>query len=201
MEKRCYGPAELDTDDLVRRVTERFHPELLTAEVHVAVLMTYPPVGDDGKPTGPAIEIKGHACAGRIGLCNEKNRRLHGYDAIMELAADRWEEKSDRENEAVVDHELEHLVLVVKEGTLQKHVDGHPRIKLQPDDWMLTGFVAVAERHPANACEVQALCGAVGVLGGQANFPWFEDGTKKKEKKKGKTKQANAKRTAADRAA
>lgn len=156
MSKRIERPGDAAIE-LLQQAIREWHPELSKAGARIALLMVWPPVDVDGRPTGPAIKQAGFAAVGRASLARPRERLLVGCDAVVEVDAEAWEGLLDDGRLALLDHELEHIVVVVKDGEIARYADGHPQLKLRPDDWMLTGFASVVRRHGRQAIEVTAL--------------------------------------------
>jgi len=90
-------------------------------------------------------------------------------DTLLTVDAATWAKLDDEEKTALVDHELEHvLVRAAKRGFVGLDGDGkadrsarlddhrRPVLKLRLHDWQLGGFRDVAQRHRSAAIEVQA---------------------------------------------
>jgi len=157
MPKR-YDKADDDTLTLVREVMEQHHQELVRAGVRVQCLMV-----SEADKTGLALDVQaltrqGHPVAGQIRRCHARDRRIHEADAILELDDYAWHPLSTEQARALIDHELTHLEVVVdQDGVTAKHPDGRPKLSLRHDDFMLTGFYDVVERHGTAALEYQSV--------------------------------------------
>lgn len=150
--------ADATVVNLLTTAMTRYHPDLVEADAAIAALMVHPPTNGEGEQTGPAIVAAGCVALACIKVTNAKERVLTGCDAILQIAADLWEPLSLEQRTALLDHELEHLV-VRRDGAgrIVQHDDLRPKLSTQPDDWSLSGFAAVVSRHGQNAVEVSAL--------------------------------------------
>lgn len=162
---RIVEAAGPDIDRLVADVLDQHHPELAEASVKVKTLLVTNPAG------GPALRWHGTAAAARIRRCNERDRFLVGADLIIELDAESWAGYSPATHAAVLDHELEHVVVLTdRAGKLKLHPDGRPKLGLRDHDWLLGGFNSIVDRHGPAALEAVAL--ETVVKQGQGYFPW-----------------------------
>jgi len=167
---KTYTKANAGVREFVDAVMEEYHPELHGANVRIGILMVQPSVNDKGQPTGPAISFHGHSATACIKIASTKDRTIHEYDAIMQIDEERWTFMPEEQRTALIDHELSHLKLEYEGGNVVKtHDDLRPVLKSQPDDFMLTGFHHVIERHGKHALEAQSL-GAVIAKHAQLEF-------------------------------
>ena len=143
---------------LADRMMGSHHAELAAEKVRVAVLMVMPPVNKDGDKIGPAVQQGGVEATAKIKVASAGERVLADVDAIMEIDGERWGTLSPKTQAALVDHELEHLIVQVdKKGLTRRHPDGVPVLATQPDDWHLTGFESIVKRHGRHALEAMAI--------------------------------------------
>jgi hypothetical protein len=143
---------------LLYQIMQQDHGQLADEKVRVAVLMLTPELNADKKPLPPAIKYAGYPVAACIGVPPAWARVLAECDAVLEIDAHRWEELTDLHHRALIDHELQHLDIAVdKHGNTRRHFDGRPVLRTRPDDWVLSGFRAVVERHGPAALEVRAI--------------------------------------------
>lgn len=150
--------ADKQVDELIAKATKLWHTDLLDAGAVVKAISIYPELDDAGRPKSPAIKHGGAPAAAQIKVASVRERVIGNCDAIMEIDGYRWNSLDDGSRMALIDHELEHLVVTVdKSGAPQRHDDGRPKLSTKPDDWSLTGFVDVVKRHGAKALEAMAI--------------------------------------------
>lgn len=155
---KCYQKAHKSVMQIVQKVMEEHHKELLDEKVQVAVLLVWGPRDKDGLITGPGVSAHGHAALAKIKVSSESDRLLSGADAVMHIDGDCWEKMKARTKRALLDHELTHLeLLVTADGTTKRREDSSARLGAKLDDWMLTGFYAIAKRYEKDAPEVMGL--------------------------------------------
>lgn len=91
-----------------------------------------------------------HVTAGMCYRVDDRNRTLHGYDIIIELARDVWDEANDDFRRALVDHELGHIGIRIDDDSGSPAIDdatGRVKVYLRKHD--IEEFEDVLERHGA----------------------------------------------------
>lgn len=152
---RCDKP-DCDVYDRVTAMMERFHPELVKADVRIQCLFAR---SSDGE--GPAVKVPGGWPALAVIRIIPLRQRVAGFmDAEILIDERKWEELTEPQRDALVDHELEHLELKYDGagiGTPVAEDDwGRPKLRIRKHDWELSGFKTIAERHPDAAIETEA---------------------------------------------
>lgn len=157
---------------LLANVMKQYHPRLSDLEVRVGILMAY-------NADGPPVKHGGYPALAKIKPVPLKDRVTKGFDAELLIDEQAWKELSKETQAALLDHELSHLSLVVKEdenGREIVQIDdiGRPKLKTVPGDWNTgDGFREVVARHgeasiefenarKAHAYATAALAGEVG---------------------------------------
>lgn len=143
--------------DLLSQMMLQYHQKLSELEVRVAIIMTKAGRKTDGSLESPAVTKGGVSCAGVTRLTTTKERVLVNYDAVIEIDEDIWEGLTSLQQRALIDHELEHIQVVYKDGFPDSYDDGRPKLKLIVDDWTLTGFRAIVARHGESALEYNSV--------------------------------------------
>jgi len=88
--------------------------------------------------------------AGRCIKVDDRNRTIHAYDFIIEIAYDLWETATDEFKEALMDHELGHCGLRVNPDDEQDILyDDAGRPKTYIKTHSIEEFEEVLERHGA----------------------------------------------------
>ncbi len=130
----------------VGRIMGRYHGHLVDVEVTVGVLMSHTPV-----------KLHGYPCAATVKIVGLEQRVLGVEDALLEIDARAWADLTDESRDALIDHELHHLVPQFdKDGDLKSDDHGRPVLKMRLHTWQLGGFDVIAGRHGPAALEVQA---------------------------------------------
>lgn len=164
--------ADGDVHARVQDLLRRHHKPLHEAKVTVCCLLAHAPADGNGDAVGTALKLHGRACAGIIRVTSHRDRVAGHKDAMMLLDGDRWPTWSERQQDALLDHELTHLQLVTnaKEEVLRDSVF-RPRLKLRLHDWEITGFEEIVQRYGSDSfehMEAQLLF----EKHGQLLFPW-----------------------------
>lgn len=135
---------------------ENYHGPLSEAGVKVKVLLAHPPVDEAGDATGPALKVNGYEAIARIKILGLEDRVSYGFDAKMAIDSDKWDESSDEERAAVLDHELTHLELAVDDqGGVKRDDAGRPKLRMRKHDFQVGWFYNVAHRHGNASIEVR----------------------------------------------
>jgi len=171
---KTYSKPDSKELELLKLAIKNWHPDLEEAKAKIALVMVGPAVNDAGDVTAPAITGQGVAVAARVGLVSPKRRVYMEYDAEIEIDETVWADFDADKRLALLDHELEHVqVRRDRNNAIARDDDLRPKLRLGADDYMLTGFVAVAKRHGGNALEVISLRSLWDEYG-QALFPFAQ---------------------------
>lgn len=181
---KMFHKADDSVMEIVREMIEEHHPDLASVDIRVGVVMVYPALNKDGEPTGHAVSLSGAACAAKIRKVPAKDRVHTPFDVRIEIDADRWSDLPKASRRALIDHELEHVVVRKDDaGTPITDDDLRPKLRLKPDDWVLTGFQCVVDRHGDSALEAMALH-TLWDMHGQGLFSWAKDAPKNNQSKR-----------------
>lgn len=132
-------------NDMAREIMFEYesHQPLIDAKVKIDYVFAFPEKDDNGKVLGDAL--KHHGCKA-LGICRKialKDRALGRGDAEIAIDGDWWQGAREKEQRALLDHELHHISIVAgKQDDL-----GRPIIKLRPHDYEFGWFRVIAERH------------------------------------------------------
>lgn len=153
---KTYEKADRATRSLVDEVMALHHPKLADASVTVDVLMVSD-IDEESGEVHQALKAHGYPAAATIAIVPLNRRALGQADALMTIDVASWQSLSGAEQQALIDHELTHLTLVLGEDGAPKRDDlKRPKLKMRLHDWQLGGFVDVAMRHGESALEVKA---------------------------------------------
>lgn len=107
-------------------------------------------------PRPPAIKVNGHAALATVQIMSHKRRAAGAADVEIVLDWDNWSVSSDREQEALLDHELTHVELKTdNEGTVQRDDDDRPLLRIRKHDRQFGWFDAVTRRFGEASAEVR----------------------------------------------
>lgn len=134
-----------DARPIVATLVKLFYPEIARAEVTFDIL----------ECTG-GLKLHGYGAAAIIKPNSLKDRVSGLSDCRILLNAEEWAEADKKRRQAILDHELYHVdVLLDDEGKIQADDIGRPRIKMKPHDFQIGGFTEVIERNREHALEAQ----------------------------------------------
>ncbi len=156
------------TESLNAYVTDAlstFHADLEMAEVTIEVLFA---VSDKT----PALKHHGQPALAIIKPMSQKDRAAGSADARLIVDEDRWEELTERQRNALLDHELQHLKLArAEDGSVKRDDCGRPKLKTRHHDMEIGIFEDVIERHKEHAIESRSFAAMQKVFT-QMHFPW-----------------------------
>lgn len=151
-----YDPADEDVMAVVSAMMTEHHPELVEVDLRVSVLMATAEKDEAGQPKGPAVKLHGVACAAVVKSLPYKRRVVQPHDAEITIDADNWKGLTDDRRAALVDHELEHLLVARdKDGNIKSDDCGRPKLKMRMHDVDFGWFHSIAQRHGDASYEVK----------------------------------------------
>lgn len=136
--------ADEETRRLLETAREKWHEDLVDADVAIALLFT------------EGLKHKGWPAIAEVKIESQRSRVLGVDDATVTIDQDRWALLSMEQKLAVLDHELEHLVVETEEnGDVSLDECSRPKLRIKDHDYQFGWFNKIAERHGKNAIEVQ----------------------------------------------
>jgi hypothetical protein len=149
---KTYDKAPPDVHTRVKDLIAKYHPELTELAVTVDLLM----VSTDSE-TAPALTHGGYPAQAVVRRTNSKER-VHGRaDAEIVIDRDNYNGLSDAECDALLDHELYHLMPIIdkKTGAWKRDEHGRPKIKMRKHDFEVGWFHTIARRHGEASAEIK----------------------------------------------
>lgn len=135
----------------MKAMMHKYHCDLEKAGVTIDILLA---TNDEGKS---AVKLHGWPCFATIKVMSYKDRVAGSADARMTIDLDKWSELHEDQRNALIDHELEHLELVLDKVNNVKTDDiGRPKMRCKPHDYELSGFASVVQRHKDASIEVKS---------------------------------------------
>ncbi len=150
---------DLEALNLLRNVRKHLHKDLDEFEVTLAVIKAERKLNKDGEDTeGPVLALHGYECAATIKITPLNQRVLKVPDAILTINWEQWESLTKAEKEALLDHELTHLVISRDAENTPRYDDlGRPLLRMRKHDWHLGGFLEVVERHGIQSLDASSV--------------------------------------------
>jgi hypothetical protein len=157
-----YSKAPDAVRDRALPLLEKNHFELFNHELRIDFIFANAALNDDGVPTGPAVSHNGYPAAAIARILSTKDRVMGRGDCEIVIDADRWPQMSEPEQDALLDHELEHFQIANDKYGSPKLDDIHrPKLRLKKHDHQFGWFDNIARRHGLASGEVrqfQELC-------------------------------------------
>lgn len=138
-----------DADSCVAKVRAAHHDEL--DGVTVMALFAF-----DSESGDPVLKHQGYAAGAVCRITPLRDRAAGMTDASIVIDRATWLTLSQRQREALVDHELTHLTRALDEETEKPLFDAldRPKLKMRRHDHQFGWFDEVAERHGEASPEV-----------------------------------------------
>lgn len=141
---------------IVEEMVGKYHHPLRDAGLLIECLFAHATTDDNGDKVGVALKHQGYPCAAVVKIIGLKERTAGRADVEIVIDGDRWDEWSDEEKDALIDHELEHLELKLdKDGLLVRDDLDRPKLRLRKHDQQFGWFDAIARRHGAASFEAK----------------------------------------------
>lgn len=148
------------------------HKATLDAKVKIDFVLALPGVDEDGNPVGDAIRHHGYKALGLTRKIGLKDRTMGRGDVEILIDKEWYEEATEPQRRALLDHELNHVIVRTDEdGAVLRDDLTRPKINIRPHDYEFGLFKIVAERNKAASLEVQA-CKIMWEHSGQVLFPF-----------------------------
>lgn len=129
------------------------HTPLIDAGVVFDFIFAYPTYDENGEPRGNAISKNGVKALGLCRIVGLKDRAMGRGDVEILIDYPWWEDASDEERTALLDHELHHAQVKTKNDVVLRDDLHRPLIKLRKHDVEIGWFDIVALRHSQHSME------------------------------------------------
>lgn len=158
MPAKIYENAPDAINHSIDHVLQTWHPDLKEAGLRVAALFVYKLDTETGTLL-PCLRLHGAPAAATIRRLSDREKANREFDVEITIDKAQWESFQPPSRLALLDHELTHVVLKKhpKTGILLKTEEGHVIVRLQQDDFTLTGFTGIVARHGTQALEWQSV--------------------------------------------
>jgi len=132
--------------------------DLAEVDLKLTVLTAHAARDSEGTPKGPAIKHQGYAAHAVIKI-NSHQKRVEGCgDVTIIVDGDNCSEWSERRLEAILVHELTHLVVVRdNEGVIKSDDCGRPKLKMRLHDVQIGVFTEVAKEYGCDSVDYEQL--------------------------------------------
>lgn len=151
--ERC----DTEVDRMAKQILAKFetHKPLLECGATIDFVFAYADLDDKtGHPVNDALTKNGVKALGIAKVVAPKDRALGRKDAEIALDGDWWKEAQTDQQEALLDHEIHHLVPKTSKGALVRDDKGRPMLTLRKHDYEFGFFTVIARRHGRASQEV-----------------------------------------------
>ncbi len=144
-----YSIANEEVNLTIQEVMKENHGDLHAEGVTITALIAR-------SEEGPALKVGGREALGCIRVTKLTERTLGLGDALMILDGESMVAWSSKRLQAVIDHELRHLMLAKnkKTGHIQRDDEGRPKLRIRPHDFEFGWFARTAELYGEESYEV-----------------------------------------------
>lgn len=160
-----YRQAEFEVTQMVVSVVQAYHEAIHEHAVTIDTQFAAAPRDNKtGEPKGAAVTKDGLAVPGKIKIMSQSDRIGGASDVRLILDGDRWEDWSEEQQRAYIDHCLSSIELKLDDaGNCITDDCNRPTLKKRPYD-----FAAVENRHGENSLDQHGLFHAFE----QLEFKW-----------------------------
>jgi len=151
-----YDQATSDVHQLAKAIMERHHSNRLRfADGQFPTLCILMACKDSNDPSDPAIKLHGYPCQAIISIVPYKQRVDKRADVEIVIDAKNWDELTQPQQVALLDHEITHLEFDVdmQTGIVKTDDAGRPKLRLKLHDYQVGGFREIALRYGDDAPE------------------------------------------------
>lgn len=144
-----YKAAGLDIARRAKRLVKKYHDNLAQARVRIDFLF----VTTDGED-GCALKCNGYPALAVASVIPQNNRVGLKADARIIVDKAAWDELTEKQRDAFLDHELQHFEAVMNDNTVALDGNDRPKIRMRKHDVQLGFFSVIAKRHGEHSQEV-----------------------------------------------
>lgn len=150
-----YERAPESVKELAQQLIQKYegHFELNNAMVKIDFLFAYPDLDEDQEVIGPALQSSGYVVRGKCKIVSLKDRAKGNADAEILLDAEYFQSLGKESQAALLDHELHHIEVRMKDGNPIWDDLDRPKLKLRKHDVQVGWFTEMAQRHGEHSME------------------------------------------------
>ena len=148
-----YARAPDHVKERAAAIVDDHYPALKGAGVKVDYIFAHSSLDGDNQPTGKAIMVRGYQAAAYVRVLPLKERAMGRGDCEIVIDGDQYGVWPEKKADAILDHELCHLVPQLKEGAFIYDDLQRPKLRLRHHDRQFGWFDEIADRHGEAAVE------------------------------------------------
>jgi hypothetical protein len=177
-----YDKAPQEVAEKAEALLGKFHFDITNYDVHIDFIFARSTLDDNGVPEGPALKHNGYPALGLAKIIGPKDRLMGRGDCEIVLDGDRWPNLSPEQQDALIDHELEHIQIKFDKHGAPVMDDLHrPKLKMKKHDHQFGWFDIIAKRHGSDSIEVNQFRELCEDESGQFYLPFLQLDTAKAE--------------------
>ncbi len=158
----------------VAKIMEKYHGDLHKSGCTVDVLMASPTTSEQGEVESAPLKKNGYPCVALIKIVGLADRVAGLSDVMLKIDAEKWKEMSMKQKDALIDHELTHLIVKTdKDGNAKRDDQDRPKLQMKRHDYELGIFTDVIRRHERDSVDYQAF-DAIAKTIGQMNLQFMD---------------------------
>lgn len=147
-----YTPAGEDVLQRLWTIAKTSHADVVEHKVTIGVVFVWV----EALLPVPCLTQHGYDAIAIVSKTPTKHRVKGAPDAMIEIDKVRWDELGEAEQDALLDHQLTHLIVATDDGGHAKRDGcGRPRLWIRLHDHQYGWFDNVAMRHGAASQEVR----------------------------------------------
>lgn len=146
-----WARATKDVTEMAQEILAKWHPELEEYGVTFDLLFV---TDDHGRS---CLKLGGYPCAAVVRSVPARDRVKGCADIEITIDGSEgagWPTWGEPRQRAVLDHEIYHVELVKKHGSVETDCAKRPKTRLRLHDWQMGGFDEIAKRHKEHSAEV-----------------------------------------------
>lgn len=146
-----YTSAGLDTARRAKRLLKKkaYHESLVKARVRIDIIFAESVDGEEAP-----VKANGYPALAAASSVPAKYRGAVKGDGRIVIDKEAWGELTEKQRDALLDHELYHFEAVINEGEIATDGNDRPRLRLRKHDVQLGFFSTIAREHGEHSQEV-----------------------------------------------
>lgn len=167
--QRCPPEIEHRASKIMRNFVT--YEPVLEAKVKIDFIFASGDRDESGELQGDAITKNGVRAFGLCKAIGTKDRAMGRADVEIMIDRDWWDTHDEPMQDALLDHELHHIVPREKNGSFVMDDLGRPKLKMREHDYEFGWFTIIARRHAVSVERTQAR--SIYDFAGQAYWPFL----------------------------
>lgn len=153
-----FEKASREVRDMLKELLDSWevHEPLVSTNVTFDVLMAFAERDEEtGEKVGPALMHQGYPANGIAKITGLEDRAKGLADCSITLDGDAWADMSTLQQKALLDHEIMHFAVKIKDGAVVHDSHGRPKLRMRKHSYQFGWFTAIAEKYGEASGECQ----------------------------------------------